>query len=248
MACIGGGAAEVVAFGGLIRYLHGCTTTKDVSDVVSDVAEGLSTLSIADTAVDFELHLVDTAEWKSAVDKLYQGLTSPPPLSKYASVSAREANLPLISSRAMNAKFHSDDILQLDLKQLSDVVGQTPMLVTLLFTLNELYTTSIGKTTEFLLNLTLASKPGTLLLVVDSPGSYSETTVGNVAKKYPMRWLLDHTLLDTEKSRGEETAPSWQNVISEDSQWFRLSEESPLSHLVGEHAIPDSFMTDEYDI
>jgi 25S rRNA (uracil2843-N3)-methyltransferase len=225
VACIGGGAAEVVAFGGLIRYLQGCTTTKDVTDVVSDVVEGLSTLSIPDRAADFDLHLVDTAEWKSAVDKLYQGLISPPPLSKYASVSAREANLPLIPAGAMKANFHSDDVLQLDLNQLSDLVGQTPLLLTLLFTLNELYTTSIGKTTEFLLNLTLVSKPGTLLLVVDSPGSYSETTVGTEAKKYPMKWLLDHTLLDTEKSRGEETAPSWQKVVSEDSQWFRLPED-----------------------
>lgn len=77
-----------------------------------------------------------------------------------------------------------------------------PLLITLLFTLNELYTTSgIGKTTRFLRSLTAAAPPGTLLLVVDSPGSYSEASVGKegAKKKYPMQWLLDHTLLHSSK-------------------------------------------------
>ncbi|KAG0646263.1 Base methyltransferase of 25S RNA 6 [Hyphodiscus hymeniophilus] len=223
VASFGGGAAEVVAFGGLIRHLQG-TISKDDPEVASDIVEGLSSLSVSDRGTKIDLHLLDTAAWGNVVDKLYRGLISPPPLSKYASTSAKESNISLISDGSMSMTYHLKDVLALNSNLLSDLLGQQPMLLTLLFTLNELYTASIAKTTEFLLNLTLASKPGTLLLVVDSPGSYSETIVGSEAKKYPMKWLLDHTLLETDKSRGDETDASWQKVISEDSQWFRLPE------------------------
>lgn len=225
VACFGGGAAEVVAFGGLIRFLQGsASTTQDFTENESDAIGVLSSLSISDRAAEIDLVLIDTADWKTVVDKLHQGLITPPPLSKYASASAREANLSFIPAGNMTATFRSEDVLQLSQSQLSDLLGKGPMLLTLLFTLNELYTTSIGKTTSFLLNLTTATKPGTLLLVVDSPGSYSETTVGSEAKKYPMKWLLDHTLLETEKNGDEETVSNWQKVVSEDSQWFRLPE------------------------
>lgn len=100
-----------------------------------------------------------------------------------------------------------------------------PVLVTLLFTLNELYTAAgVGPTTAFLRRLTAVVCPGSLLLVVDSPGSYSEAAVGggasstdnstatpgtsesgpqqqqqqNGKRRYPMQWLLDHTLLEEE--------------------------------------------------
>ncbi len=79
---------------------------------------------------------------------------------------------------------------------------EEPLLVTLLFTLNELYTAAgVGPTTAFLRRLSAAACPGTLLLVVDSPGSYSEAAVGRGGgaggekRRYPMQWLLDHTLL-----------------------------------------------------
>jgi 25S rRNA (uracil2843-N3)-methyltransferase len=113
-------------------------------------------------------------------------------------------------------------VLDLSQDQLDDLAGKGPILLTLFFTLNELYTASIGKTTALLLSLSLTAKRGTLLLVVDSPGSYSETTVGKEAKKYPVQWLLDHALLGTEKSRSEEATASWMKVFSDDSRWFRL--------------------------
>jgi 25S rRNA (uracil2843-N3)-methyltransferase len=72
--------------------------------------------------------------------------------------------------------------------------------------------------------MTAAVKPGSLLLVMDSPGSYSETIVGNEAKKYPMQWLLDHTLLETQKLGANESIPQWEKLISEDSKWFRIAE------------------------
>jgi 25S rRNA (uracil2843-N3)-methyltransferase len=214
----GGGAAEVVAFGGYLKCLH------DLSRTVKDnvAVESLSNLSVTDIEPKIDLLLIDTAQWGDVVGMLDEGLTTPPHLSKYASKLAREANTPLISVGAIATTFRSVDLLELGQSQLDDIVGREPTLLTLLFTLNELYSTSMGRTTTFLLNLTSSTKPGTLLLVVDSPGSYSETVVGNEEKRYPMQWLLDHTLLSTEKTRGQESLVNWTKIFSDDSRWFRL--------------------------
>jgi 25S rRNA (uracil2843-N3)-methyltransferase len=226
--CFGGGAAEVVAFGGFLRFLHSSmphtASGSDSNSVAMTVDEELASLSLESKKAEIDLLLVDTAAWGDAVTKLHHELTVPPPLSKYASSSAKEANSALLGTGSITAHFCVQDILELSQNQISEMVGQTPTLVTLLFTLNELYTTSIGKTTTFLLNLTTAVSPGTLLLVVDSPGSYSETTIGTEARKYPMLWLLNHTLLETQKSGGKETIANWTKVVSDESQWFRLHE------------------------
>lgn len=214
--CFGGGAAEVVALGGLLKFLLGAMKTDETA------AEALGKLSISDYGLGFDLHLVDTAHWGDVVQLLKNGLTSPPLLSRYASTAAKEANLALIPAENITTTFHANDLLDLGQDQLDDIVGKSPILLTMFFTLNELYTASMGKTTALLLSLSLTAKPGTLLLVVDSPGSYSETTVGKEAKKYPIQWLLDHALLETEKSRGEEGTASWMKVFSDDSRWFRL--------------------------
>jgi 25S rRNA (uracil2843-N3)-methyltransferase len=220
VVCVGGGAAEVVAFGGFLRFLH--ETSAPAADETG--AEALSNLSMAGKRPDIDLLLVDAAQWGGVVRMLDEALSTPPALSKYASSSVKEANSSLIAAGSIATTFRSADVLGLAQGQFDDMVGKGPMLITLFFTLNELYTASIGKTTGFLLSLTSAAKPGTLLLVVDSPGSYSETKVGTEAKRYPMQWLLDHILLGTEKSRGQESTANWLKVLSDDSRWFRLSD------------------------
>jgi 25S rRNA (uracil2843-N3)-methyltransferase len=243
--CFGGGAAEVVAFGGFLRYLQDALSRQSVSEDCLAASDGLVKLSLRDNDPDndpnqqmsskncisvldsrtkIDLLLVDTAQWQDVVHKLHESLTTPPPLSKYASSSAKEANEALTEMADFNTTFLKDDMLGMSESQLVDAAGQQPVLLTLLFTLNELYTSSIGKTTTFLLNLTAAVTPGSLLLVVDSPGSYSEAAVGTEAKKYPMHWLLDHTLLETQKSGGKESPAEWVKLVSEDSKWFRMPE------------------------
>ncbi|KAF4637616.1 hypothetical protein G7Y89_g454 [Cudoniella acicularis] len=227
VACIGGGAAEVIAFGGFIKLLQGVSPEPKIGGAVDTDLE-ISPNSERHPKVN--LVLVDTAEWHDVVLKLHDTLVNPPPISKYASASARAANSSLIAPEILDTTFRLEDALNMTQVQVNEMVGQRPILVTLLFTLNELYTTSISKTTAFLLQLTISAKPGTLLLVVDSPGSYSETSIGAEAKKYPMKWLLDHTLLDTQKSnkpgeeQGKGAALSWEKVVSEDSKWFRIPE------------------------
>lgn len=233
VSCFGGGAAEVVAFGGFSRYmrdaLHGPNAAMD--GFKDGEASMMTNLSISDNLPKTNLLLLDTAQWQDVVHKLHSGLTNPPPLSKYASSAARAANSSLIADGDMISTFRPEDVLATTQNQLNDLLNGQPMLITLLFTLNELYTTSISRTTAFLLKLTMAAKPGSLLLVVDSPGSYSETKLGTEAKKYPMSWLMDHTLLEAQDSKespkgGKNESPaSLMKIVSEDAKWFRIPEE-----------------------
>ncbi|KAB8290702.1 hypothetical protein EYC80_008342 [Monilinia laxa] len=218
---IGGGAAEIVAFGGFLKHQNTSLVTETTPESADEV---MASLTLSDSKQEIELLLVDTASWANVVSKLQTGLTTPPPISKYASAAAKEANSALIKPEDFTAKFLEHDVLAMSKTGLGDLFGKKPVLVTLFFTLNELYTASISKTTAFLLEITSLLPSGSLLLVVDSPGSYSETKVGAEEKKYPMKFLLDHTLIETQKSRGKESVPDWVKVHSEDSQWFRLSE------------------------
>jgi 25S rRNA (uracil2843-N3)-methyltransferase len=94
-----------------------------------------------------------------------------------------------------------------------------------MFTLNELYSTSMSKTQNLLSHITGSTRPGTFLLVVDSPGSYSTVSLNGTEKKYPMQWLLDYTLLGPPKKvESDSTDAKWEKVIDESSRWFRLPE------------------------
>ncbi|KAJ6440517.1 5-oxoprolinase [Purpureocillium lavendulum] len=192
MLSFGGCAAEHVAFGSYLR----------------------------EAACHGTLTLVDSAPWSHTETLIQQQLTSPPPLSKYASAAARANNKAFLRASQLQFTFSQADALSLDRARLLELVGTQPLVVTLMFTLNELYTDGgIGKTTKFLRLLGEVLPDATLLLVVDSPGSYSEAAVGKEKKKYPMQWLLNHTLLGTET-----TGYTWEGLESEDSIWFRLPE------------------------
>lgn len=225
-ACLGGGAAEVVAFGGLVKHLlqyDKPSVQETQGQRMADAIDALST-SIQGAPMKKNFLFIDTAAWDNVVQKLTQGLMTPPLLSKYASASAKAANTALLPAGSFTTTFHQANLLDMEKEQLQKLLGQNPMLITLLFTLNELYTSSITKTTAFLLTLTAVVQQGTVLLVVDSPGSYSEAVVGKDAKKYPMQWLLDRTLLGKQDERGEEDGAEWEKLVSDDSRWFRLLE------------------------
>ncbi|TVY55781.1 25S rRNA (uridine(2843)-N(3))-methyltransferase [Lachnellula cervina] len=232
-ACFGGGSAEVLAFGGFTQYMRDASHIQNRgTDSLPDGEPSMMTnLSISDNFPKVNLLLLDIAQWEDVVYQLHNGLAKPPLLSKYASAAAKATNPSLLTDGDMSTTFRSQDVLETTQDQFNDLLGKGPMLLTLLFTLNELYTTSIGKTTAFLLKMTMAAKPGSLLLVVDSPGSYSQTNIGTEAKKYPMSWLIDHTLLEAQNSKavtedGEKKVPaSWVKLVSEDSKWFRMPED-----------------------
>lgn len=205
--CLGGGAGgELVGLGAWL----------------STVLDNEITATECSARVD----LVDIADWSKAVQQLQAALTSPPALSKYASQAKRDANKALVPEAALDAKFHQFDVLASEAKDQAELNGMvtTADLVTFMFTLNELYSTSLPATQSLLSRMTETMKSGSHLLVVDSPGSYSTVSLNGAEKKYPMRWLLDHTLLGSKGKDGDQGS-KWEKVTGNDSRWFRLSKE-----------------------
>ncbi|EFQ97115.1 hypothetical protein MGYG_00158 [Nannizzia gypsea CBS 118893] len=238
---IGGGAgAELVALAAAVRWATGLDNPTE------------SNLNLSVTALD-------VADWQPVIDELSQGCISE---SVYNSKKCG-ITLPLLKAGDLAISFQKQDILAVSEEQLSlllspptkDVTnadekqrkgteGPTTVLITLMFTLNELFSTSMPATVAFLLGLTDVIKPGTILLVVDSPGSYSTLSLGSKgagsqeesskktpeekkpARQYPMRFLLDHTLLTT-------ASGSWECILSEESQWFRR-DRTGLEYNIGE--------------
>ncbi|PPJ56408.1 hypothetical protein CBER1_00743 [Cercospora berteroae] len=200
VVCLGGGAgAELVA---LVAWLS--ERREDSS------GSGISAL------------FLDIAAWGPTVESLGSAVVNPPVLSQYASAAAKAANVSLLPEDAFTATFQQADALDLEDSQ-SKAIYENTDLITLLFTLNELYSASVPKTQKMLARITEAAQPGAHLLVVDSPGSYSTVSINGAEKKYPMQWLLDHTLLGTQQKRGEEEIPAkWEKVVSDESRWFRL--------------------------
>ena len=201
VACLGAGAgAEIVAFA---AYLH-----------------QLSSGDPADGAIKLDLIVIDSADWSLHVENLYKTVTQPLKISAYASNAIQAANIPLVNSGMFECRFQKSDLLKMDLSELQTLL-QGVDLVTLNFTLNELYSVSLSLTQRFLLNLGTCLQKGALFLVVDSPGSYSTVRLNGKEKTYPMQWLLDHALIPDVTSSGDATL--WTKLVSDDSRWFRLA-------------------------
>ena len=230
LVCIGAGAgAEIVALGGYLSLLS--------NRLVSDTQKAISQNEGQDRNISpqrIEITAIDIADWKAVVDKLQLNVTVAPPLSQYASAEAKAANTALIGTNAMVLNFVKQDVLSMAMDQMPAIFADA-LLVTLMFTLNELYTSSMSATTNLLLALTMLLPAGALLLVVDSPGSYSTVNVGKAShadgqstKDYPMQWLLDHTLLESAaigSSKNASVEHQWERLESQDSEWFRLPSE-----------------------
>jgi 25S rRNA (uracil2843-N3)-methyltransferase len=167
--------------------------------------------------------------------------TYPTPLLQSAAYESQKGPFTVDFKKADVLKLSDEELRSLFLPANLEQPAET-VLVTLMFTLNELLATSMPKTVSFLLRLTDLTQPNTLLLVVDSPGSYSTVSLGstkstpvstasasaresdreetvNSERKYPLRFLLEHTLLSVASGR-------WECVMSEESRWFRREQTS----------------------
>ncbi|EAW07483.1 25S rRNA (uracil2843-N3)-methyltransferase [Aspergillus clavatus NRRL 1] len=262
VVCIGGGAgAEITALAAVWRDLN-AGSEGDATGLAGAVAGvslegegmGVEGASSGVSAPRLKVTTVDIADWSSVVDRLARTFRS-------AAVPASKAcPAPLQRDEAGDfvVGFRRADVLSLSEGELGEILhpdaerggsgsgSEAPVqtvMVTLMFTLNELFSTSMAKTTAFLLRMTDLLRPGTVLLVVDSPGSYSTLTLGKAAKKdadtagdatgaqerrYPMKFLLDHTLLSVAVGR-------WEKIYSQDSRWWRR-DAARLRYYVGEGA------------
>lgn len=186
LVCLGGGAgAEIVALGAL----HADSTRMEVT-------------------------AVDIADWSDTIRALQNALTTPPPLSTYASEAVRKANRAMVEPERLAVTFEQCDILDCKDDDLRGMIADADW-CTICFTLNELFNSSVSKTSAFLLKLGEMMKTGARLLVIDSPGSYSEVKLGDSMKRYPMVWLLDHTLKNVAKGK-------WEKIQEDESRWFRM--------------------------
>lgn len=246
VVCIGGGAgAEIVALAAAWRDLH--DDVEGLGERLGDVSleksgdneatAGFSTTGSLDVAA------VDIADWSSVVERLERTMVS----SDVPASRSSKHQPPLVANGSegrISVSFSRTDVLGVSESDLKDVFldGSTAssadappsLLVTLMFTLNELFSTSMAKATGLLLRMTEILPPGAVLLVVDSPGSYSTLKLGKgkdgVAqeRKYPMKFLLDHTLLSV-------TEGKWERLLSQDSRWWRR-DAARLRYDVGEGA------------
>ncbi|GKZ19995.1 hypothetical protein AbraIFM66951_011362 [Aspergillus brasiliensis] len=185
---------------------------------------------------------VDIADWSRVVERLSTAIRSP------TVTGSKSHPAPLLlpngdeakKTPAFNVQFEKLDVLSAGEKELQGLFSGegakscSTALVTLMFTLNELFSTSMAKTTGFLLRMTDLLRPGTVLLVVDSPGSYSTLKLGKGGdgevreRQYPMKFLLDHTLLSVAEGK-------WERLLSQDSRWWRR-DAARLRYDVGEGA------------
>ena len=213
VVCVGGGGgAELVA---LARHLTGGLESEEGKQQDETAQQGSRGIGGVDCV------LVDVADWKGVTEKLmvevnanvlgttrpdritndseegeHGGVTLEDGLADMTISSTSPAPTPQSPPLLLYAESVQADVLTLPPAQLRSLFSPAH-LVTIMFTLNELYTASSTLTTTFLLSLTDVLTPGAMLLVLDSPGSYSTVGVGadGRERKYPMAWLLDHTLL-----------------------------------------------------
>ena len=225
---LGGGAgAELVALAAL-QYRVDLLATQD----------GPAPNGLLRPKMNIDMIVLDIADWSAIISQLDASLDDtavmpPSPLNP----NARE-KIQTIYHPPFHVNFIRQDLLEMGKAGMGPLFRNTA-LVTLMFTLNELYNHSMSATTQFLLLVTEFVPPGALLLVVDSPGSYSTVNLGkdkesrstrtpknpSDQKKYPMVWLLEHTLLEVASvgsSRPSEKEKQWEKLKGDESKWFRL--------------------------
>ncbi|RAL17116.1 25S rRNA (uracil2843-N3)-methyltransferase [Aspergillus homomorphus CBS 101889] len=196
---------------------------------------------------------IDIADWSSIVDRLVSTIQSPAvtgsnshPAPLYGDAGLMSPAAPRGSAPSFQVGFQRLDVLSASEDELRRLLrpsqekqgAPNTVMVTLMFTLNELFSTSMAKATGFLLRLTDMLQPGAVLLVVDSPGSYSTLKLGKTTatgtatetseRQYPMKFLLDHALLSV-------AAGKWDRLFSQDSRWWRR-DAARLRYEVGEGA------------
>ncbi|CAN3375234.1 hypothetical protein DIURU_001064 [Diutina rugosa] len=137
--------------------------------------------------------LVDIANWKNVVASLYNNMSSW-----------------FYDPSQFTTKFMKNDILS------SSISFSDYDLITVLFTTNELFTEKRKETIGFLSRLSAQCKPGSLLLMAESAGSYSHIEVGS--KKFPVQMLIDMVLLG---KKGEDNG-AWEVVDQSESCWYRV--------------------------
>jgi len=241
IVCYGGGAAEVMAFGAMLRYIRPAATGKPfVAKVQAETVTtsmGPQSISGAPTLSPIlDLHLIDIANWAPIASSLQTGLVTPPILSKYTSTSVKANNASFLAPDLLNTSFRQCNILEASQDELEPVIGAEAAFITLFFTLSDLHASSVAKSTAFLLNLTLATPKNSLLLIIDGPESPTEAAIekddqSKEKKSYPMHYLLDLILMEKHFPKAVDDNPAWEKLVEDQSRLFKL--EQGLKYPIG---------------
>ncbi|KAH7024491.1 uncharacterized protein B0I36DRAFT_331512 [Microdochium trichocladiopsis] len=241
VVCFGRGGAEFMALAALTKHLEpgktddaGQPPPESVDEMLQEVGSPSTAESKASTRSTARLKIAtaDLANWSNVISQLHSSLTTPRPLSKYATAKARASNAAALSSEDLNWTSTGLDILACGTQDLSALIGADPVLVTLFFTMSELYSRSVARTTRFLRHLTATAPRGTLLLVLDHPEASVTTNTSKMdnaeeEKTYPLHWLLYQTLLPrrapavNEENTAQE--PQWEKLVEDHNRLYKLT-------------------------
>ena len=228
VVCLGGGSgAELVALAGW--FARGAFREEEKEEERNEAAAAQPHENMK-----LSVSIVDIADWSSVINQLHTAVTSSIPISAYTSASARAAAIaqarPLVQSSDIEVSSRQLDLLS-DLDAIDNMTKikldvQEAWLLTIMFTMNELCHASFAKAYRLLSWLTANVPSGCLLLIVDSPGSYSSIELKEGERKYPMRFYLDYALLGCRgSSNGDKGSGSaaWKRLVGEESRWLRHS-------------------------
>ncbi|KAI9222679.1 hypothetical protein BC828DRAFT_377841 [Blastocladiella britannica] len=142
---------------------------------------------------------IDIGDFSDVLERLQTALGPPSPTAP-----EEGQGRVVVSHRFMQA-----DVLQPDaLASLAPALTAAP-LVTLFFTLNELFVQSRAGALQFVTKLTRTMRPGAILWVCDSAGSFSDIQIGS--REYKITVFLD-------------MLPGLERVAGDDARWWRVAD------------------------
>ncbi|KAJ9092860.1 hypothetical protein QFC19_008584 [Naganishia cerealis] len=228
--CIGGGAgSELVAFSGIVSQLLEPTSSQQQAGTDgADEEESDNTPSMvsgSSAIPPLDIHLLDIGPYGGLIKSFQETCVSVLP--------------GLSNNNVTNAIFHQIDILSPDCTPLfENLLARSttpPPIITLLFTMTELFIQSRPRTIAFLRMLSRFAPRGTLFLVVDSANEEaSAVSVGKEGRSWSLGMVMDGILCTPPPQPASATTgseeplskpkPLWKKMESEDSKWYRLRE------------------------
>lgn len=222
VVCLGGGAgSELLAIVALVSAENEWTefpkpvpaSTSDDGSDEDDEEEDKEKTSAQRVLPPCAVHLVDIGPYTPVVDKFTTSLRS------------------TLSSADFTQGFHQTDILSADSHVLDDLLDddQNPPMITLFYTLSELFLQSRPATIILLDKISQLAPRGTLFLIVDSANEEASALgVGKQGRSYSLGDVLDGllTAVKPRQREGDETEgpprAQWRKLEGVDSRWFRL--------------------------
>lgn len=209
----GGGPAEVLALGGVIRHFRPDAHGKSKAELESSD-------SSSDDRQIIDLTLTNNINWTREIKTTHAALLSPPTLSKYASASAIANSTPYLAKSALEPELCRFSALEASQEEVAEVVGEEAALITLFYTVADLAASSVAKTVALLLKLTIAAPRGSLVVVFDHAEVEGK-------KGYPLRYLLDMAFLGKKPSGEDEeegAKPAWKMLLADEERVVKASE------------------------